>query len=130
MQELIKAITSNKVGQAFDNLLKQTMGDGFKSKCVVASYFCMYKCGIISLGIFLVMLIIFAIGVFTNVPVPGDVMVEYLKVLFSVIQVIESFFAIAVATTMGATAFELFSPNSNSKITTAPTTETTSEVTQ
>ena len=111
MSEFIKAITTTKIGQAFDNLLRATMGDGFKSKCVVASYFIMFRCSIISLCIFIVMLVIYAIGIFTSIPVAGDIMVEYIKVLLDLYRSIMSFFAIAVTTTMGATAFELFAPN-------------------
>ena len=115
MNEFIKAVTATKLGQSFDNLLRETMKDGFKSKCVVASYFCVFRCSIICLIACIVMLVIYAIGVFTDTPVAGDILIEYLKVLKDFLMTIIGFFAIAVTTTLGATVFELNSPNGGSK---------------
>ena len=103
-------LLSTKIGKAFDALLRETSGDGFKSKCVVASYLCVYGIAKLIIFVILVLIIIFAIGTFTHIEVNGDFFIEILKLSKDFFALVVTFFAIAVTTTFGATAFGIVEP--------------------
>jgi hypothetical protein len=115
-KKICDIIQGTKLGQAYDNLIKQTSGDGFKSKCVVASYLSVARVVLLVLLYCLAMLIIYAIGTFSGVPVAGDIMIEMLKIVKDILVAVITFFAIAVTTTFGATAFGIQTPNASANV--------------
>ena len=117
MWEKIKqAFFGTKLGQAFDNLLKETSSDGFKSKCVVASYMSVFSIAKTVFCIAFLIVLFFAIGTFTKTDMNEDVMIEILKIVKDIFIAVATFFAIAVTTTFGATAFGIQSPGTGTKI--------------
>ena len=115
-KKICDIIQGTKLGQAYDNLIRQTSGDGFKSKCVVASYLSVARVVLLVLLYCLAMLIIYAIGTFSGVPVAGDIMIEMLKIVKDILVAVITFFAIAVTTTFGATAFGIQTPNASANV--------------
>jgi hypothetical protein len=122
-KKICDIIQGTKLGQAYDNLIKQTSGDGFKSKCVVASYLSVARVVLLVLLYCLAMLIIYAIGTFSGVPVAGDIMIEMLKIVKDILVAVITFFAIAVTTTFGATAFGIQTPNASANVVSDTTSE-------